>query len=257
MLAAIEFGDFIKFVVFFFVVVLPILRTIHEAVKTRQAESRRRAESGAPATEVEEGGDADADGDEARRAFEALMRGEDPARAPAPPPIPAAAPAVEVVSRRVERGRAGDLHREARESELPGQIEERLETRGDEARSSEGESYEEELEARGLAQPDEEELAAAENRRRIDEERSRREAFLRAERESAAGRRVTVGSAAMTSFELDKKPVETAATRPARAERATKLLGTRADLRRAVLAAEVLGRPSALREPGEGPVGLR
>jgi hypothetical protein len=35
------------------------------------------------------------------------------------------------------------------------------------------------------------------------------------------------------------------------------LLGTRADLRRAVLAAEVLGRPSALREPGEGPVGLR
>lgn len=255
MLAAIDFGDFIKFVVFFFVVVLPILRTIHEAVKTRNEESRRRAESGAPATEVEDGGEAD--GDEARRAFEALMRGEEPAREPAPPPIPVAAPAVEAVSRRVERGRAGDLHREARESELPGQIEERLETRGDEARSSEGESYEEELEARGLAQPDEEELATAENRRRIDEERARREAFLRAERESAAGRRVSVSSGAMTSFELESKPPELATPRTARAERAAKLLGTRADLRRAVLAAEVLGRPSALREPGEGPVGLR
>ncbi len=152
MLAAIDFGDFIKFVVFFFVVVLPILRTIHEAVKTRNEESRRRAESAAPATEVEE--DIDADGDEARRAFEALMRGEDPARAPEPPPIPAPAPAVEAVSRRVERGRAGDLHREARESEQSTEVAQRRELRGAEARSSEGESYEEELETSGVPQPD-------------------------------------------------------------------------------------------------------
>jgi hypothetical protein len=253
-LAAIDFGDFIKFVVFFFVVVLPILRTIHEAVKTRNEESRRRAESAAPATEVEE--DIDADGDEARRAFEALMRGEDPARAPEPPPIPAPAPAVEAVSRRVERGRAGDLHREARESEQSTEVAQRRELRGAEARSSEGESYEEELETSGVPQPDEEELAMAEHRRRLEEERARREAFLRVEREPASGRRATVSAAAMTSFEHDAKHAEPAPRRPARAERATKLLGTRADLRRAVLAAEVLGRPSALRERGEGPVGL-
>lgn len=254
MIAALDFGDLVKFAVFFFVVVLPILRTIHEAVKARRAEADARDARGGGAIEVEEEVDEE---DAARRAWEALMRGESPAQAaPAPPPPPPAAP--EAVSRRVERGRAGDLGREALDTEPAAELEERYETRGDEAVSSEGESYEREIAARGEEQLDEEAIAVAENQRRIDDERARREAFLRSERESAAGRRESVAADAMTSFDLERKTKQdpSAAVVPARTAR-PRALRTRDDLRRGVLAAEILGRPAALRERADGPVGLR
>lgn len=204
-LAAIDLGDLVKFAVFFFVVVLPILRTIMEAVKARQAEVARRAEQGT-STEVE----ADStDDDAARRAWEALMRGEEPVREvaeAAPPPIP---PVVAPVSRRVE----------ARSLEAP----------STEMASSEGESYEEQLETTGEVQLDEEEAAAAYNQRLLDEERLRREAEL--------SRRVA-------SVEAERPPLDTVR----RVQKRPQLLGTREELRRAVLSAEILGRPVALRE---------
>jgi flagellar biosynthesis/type III secretory pathway M-ring protein FliF/YscJ len=161
-LAAIDLGDLVKFAVFFFVVVLPIVRTIMEAVKARQAEAARREEQGTSAgAEPESAGDADEDA--ARRAWEALMRGEEPVRevneAP-PPPVP---PMVAPVSRRVE-------------------------------------------------------------------ERARREAELT--------RRVA-------SVQAERPPLDVAARRT---QVRPQLLGSREELRRAVLSAEILGRPVALRD---------
>lgn len=257
MIAAFDFGDLVKFAVFFFVVVLPILRTIHEAVKARRAEAEARDARGGAPLEAEEELDEEA---QARRAWEALMRGEQPAQA-APPPPPPVAPAAEGVSRRVERGKAGDLGREALEVEPPAKVENRYERYGDEAVSSEGASYEEEIAASGEEQLDEEALATAANQRRIDEERARREAFLRSEREGAAGRRESVVAEAMTSFDLERQiqpaAAPAAAATPAARGARPRVLRSRDDVRRGILAAEILGRPAALRERSEGPVGLR
>lgn len=205
-LAAIDLGDLVKFAVFFFVVVLPIVRTIMEAVKARQAEAARREEQGTSAgAEPESAGDADEDA--ARRAWEALMRGEEPVRevneAP-PPPVP---PMVAPVSRRVEVRSV-----EARSVEGP----------SSEGASSEGESYEEQL--------DEEEAALVFNQRLLDEERARREAELT--------RRVA-------SVQAERPPLDVAARRT---QVRPQLLGSREELRRAVLSAEILGRPVALRD---------
>ena len=257
MIAAFDFGDLVKFAVFFFVVVLPILRTIHEAVKARRAEAEARDARGGAPLEPEEELDEEA---QARRAWEALMRGEQPAQAAPPPPPPVVAPAAEGVSRRVERGKAGDLGREALDVEPPAKVENRYERYGDEAVSSEGASYEEEIAASGEEQLDEEALATAANQRRIDEERARREAFLRSEREGAAGRRESVVAGTMTSFDLERQiqpaAAPAAAVPAARAPR-PRVLRSRDDVRRGILAAEILGRPAALRERSEGPVGLR
>lgn len=213
-LAAIDLGDLVKFAVFFFVVVLPIVRTIMEAVKARQAEAARREEQGTSAgAEPESAGDADEDA--ARRAWEALMRGEEPVRevneAP-PPPVP---PMVAPVSRRVEVRSV-----EARSVEGP----------SSEGASSEGESYEEQLEAKGEEQLDEEEAALVFNQRLLDEERARREAELT--------RRVA-------SVQAERPPLDVAARRT---QARPQLLGSREELRRAVLSAEILGRPVALRD---------
>ncbi len=208
-LAAIDLGDLVKFAVFFFVVVLPIVRTIMEAVKARQAEAARREEQGTSAgAEPESAGDADEDA--ARRAWEALMRGEEPVREVNEAPPPPAPPMVTPVSRRVE----------ARSVEGP----------SSEGASSEGESYEEQLEAKGEEQLDEEEAALVFNQRLLDEERARREAELT--------RRVA-------SVQAERPPLDVAVRRT---QARPQLLGSREELRRAVLSAEILGRPVALRD---------
>ena len=208
-LAAIDLGDLVKFAVFFFVVVLPIVRTIMEAVKARQAEAARREEQGTSAgAEPESAGDADEDA--ARRAWEALMRGEEPVREVNEAPPPPAPPMVAPVSRRVE----------ARSVEGP----------SSEGVSSEGESYEEQLEAKGEEQLDEEEAALVFNQRLLDEERARREAELT--------RRVA-------GVQAERPPLDVAARRT---QARPQLLGSREELRRAVLSAEILGRPVALRD---------
>jgi len=208
-LAAIDLGDLVKFAVFFFVVVLPIVRTIMEAVKARQAEAARREEQGTSAgAEPESAGDADEDA--ARRAWEALMRGEEPVREVNEAPTPPAPPMVAPVSRRVE----------ARSVEGP----------SSEGVSSEGESYEEQLEAKGEEQLDEEEAALVFNQRLLDEERARREAELT--------RRVA-------GVQAERPPLDVAARRT---QARPQLLGSREELRRAVLSAEILGRPVALRD---------
>lgn len=208
-LAAIDLGDLVKFAVFFFVVVLPIVRTIMEAVKARQAEAARREEQGTSAgAEPESAGDADEDA--ARRAWEALMRGEEPVREVNEAPPPPAPPMVAPVSRRVE----------VRSVEGP----------SSEGASSEGESYEEQLEAKGEEQLDEEEAALVFNQRLLDEERARREAELT--------RRVA-------SVPAERPPLDVAVRRT---QARPQLLGSREELRRAVLSAEILGRPVALRD---------
>ena len=213
-LAAIDLGDLVKFAVFFFVVVLPIVRTIMEAVKARQAEAARRGEQGTSAgAEPESAGDADEDA--ARRAWEALMRGEEPVREVNEAPPPPAPPMVAPVSRRVEVRSV-----EARSVEGP----------SSEGASSEGESYEEQLEAKGEEQLDEEEAALVFNQRLLDEERARREAELT--------RRVA-------SVPAERPPLDVAARRT---QVRPQLLGSREELRRAVLSAEILGRPVALRD---------
>lgn len=205
-LAAIDLGDLVKFAVFFFVVVLPIVRTIMEAVKARQAEAARREEQGTSAgAEPESAGDADEDA--ARRAWEALMRGEEPVREVNEAPPPPAPPMVAPVSRRVEVRSV-----EARSAEGP----------SSEGASSEGESYEEQL--------DEEEAALVFNQRLLDEERARREAELT--------RRVA-------SVQAERPPLDVAVRRT---QVRPQLLGSREELRRAVLSAEILGRPVALRD---------
>lgn len=213
-LAAIDLGDLVKFAVFFFVVVLPIVRTIMEAVKARQAEAARRDEQGTSAgAEPESAGDADEDA--ARRAWEALMRGEEPVREVNEAPTPPAPPMVAPVSRRVEVRSV-----EARSVEGP----------SSEGASSEGESYEEQLEAKGEEQLDEEEAALVFNQRLLDEERARREAELT--------RRVA-------GVQAERPPLDVAARRT---QARPQLLGSREELRRAVLSAEILGRPVALRD---------
>jgi len=213
-LAAIDLGDLVKFAVFFFVVVLPIVRTIMEAVKARQAEAARREEQGTSAgAEPESAGDADEDA--ARRAWEALMRGEEPVREVNEAPTPPAPPMVAPVSRRVEVRSV-----EARSVEGP----------SSEGASSEGESYEEQLEAKGEEQLDEEEAALVFNQRLLDEERARREAELT--------RRVA-------GVQAERPPLDVAARRT---QARPQLLGSREELRRAVLSAEILGRPVALRD---------
>jgi hypothetical protein len=99
-----------------------------------------------------------------------------------------------------------------------------------EGASSEGESYEEQLEAKGEEQLDEEEAALVFNQRLLDEERARREAELT--------RRVA-------SVPAERPPLDVAVRRT---QARPQLLGSREELRRAVLSAEILGRPVALRD---------
>ncbi len=233
-------GWLIKGVLIFMFIGLPILRGIKEtlAKKKELLEQRRQARDvgGPPATEVEDLG-------EAKRRFEALLRGEEaPARpvivAP-PPPIPRQL-AAEAARPTQLAGRLSDL------SEAPSE---------DDAEAA---ATEETADTEHFV-VDEETKAREELDRRLRDERDSRTEFLKRERESGAGRRVNVAADEMTSL-----GAPTAAATIQRAQRPEVLFTALADakarrsaLRRAIIASEVLGAPAALRGPDSGPAGLR
>jgi len=234
-------GWIIKAALIFFFIGLPILRGIKEtlAKKKEFAEQRRQARDlgSAPAGEVE-------DLDEAKRRFEALLRGEEPAprAAPTPPPPPP-----------VPRPTMA-------EAPPPAQLAGRLSDLPDAPSEDEAEA----AATRETADTehfvvDEETKAREELDRRLRDERDSRTEFLRRERESGAGRRLNVAADEMTSL-----GAPTAAATIQRAQRPEVLFTALADakarraaLRRAIIASEVLGAPAALRGPDSGPAGLR
>lgn len=232
----------VQAVIVFFLVGLPIIRGIRETLAKKKEFERRRADA-PPA----DGGAPEVDPlDEARRKWEALMRGEEPAT---PPPAPA------------ERAAPPPMPRPTMaEATPPTQLAGPLSTFAPTPTESEVEAAndEETADAEHFI-PDEETRAREENERRIREEREARAAFLQRERESGVGRRATVASDPMTSL-----GAPTAAATIQRAARPDVLFGVEADtrarraaLRRAMVAAEVLQAPVALRDPEQGPVGLR
>ncbi len=236
-------GWLIQALLVFFFIGLPILRSIRETLKKKKELDQRRRDSGAgDAAEV----DPAAQMEEARRRWEALLRGEEsaaPVRPAAqmapPPPIPRPTMA-EAASPAQLAGQLSDFK--------PSPTEDEVEAANDET-TADPEHF----------IPDEETRAREENDRRLRDEREARTAFLQRERETGAGRRANVTSDPMTSL-----GAPTAAATIQRAARPNVLFGEsanaatrRAALRRAILAAEVLGPPVALRDPATGPVGLR
>jgi hypothetical protein len=232
-------GWIFKALIVLFFIGLPIVRSIREAIAKQKEMTQRRAD--APL-----GSETDprAQMAEARRRWEALVRGEEaPAvpRAAPPAPAPVARPtAAEASSSRPLSGPLSDLR--------PAPTEDEVEAANDES-TADSEHF----------VPDEEAQAREENDRRLREERESRSAFLQRERESGAGRRANVAADAMTSL-----GAPTAAARIERAVRPQVLFGDldsalvrKAALRRAIVAAEVLGPPVALRDPATGPVGMR
>jgi len=233
-------GWIIKAVLIFMFIGLPILRGIKEtlAKKKELTEQRRQArdQGGFPAGEVEDLG-------EARRRFEALLRGEEPpARTTtvAPPPPMSRHVAAEATPPTQLAGRLSDL------SEAPSEEE------------AEAAATEETADAEHFV-VDEETKAREELDRRLRDERDSRTEFLKRERESGAGRRVNVAADEMTSL-----GAPTAAATIQRAQRPEVIFTALADakarrtaLRRAIIASEVLGAPAALRGPDAGPAGLR
>lgn len=209
--------------IFFFI--LPIIRAIKESKqKQREAQARR------PEAPIDE---PRPDETSAREKWDELMRGEatrtaEPvSRIPAPPPLPrVSAPSS------LESELGGPL------SDLPAQV----------------------SEAEMERSFDEERAALEENERALRTERERREGFLRREREGAEKPRAGVEPVQLSTIELS----DTGAVASAEALRRRELLGLgsgdrRAALRRALVGAEVLGRPVALRTGGEeiGPLALR
>jgi len=233
-------GWIIKAVLIFMFIGLPILRGIKEtlAKKKELTEQRRQArdQGGLPASEVEDLG-------EARRRFEALLRGEEPpartATVAPPPPMPRHIEA-EATPPTQLAGRLSDL------SEAPSEDD------------AEGAATEETADAEHFV-VDEETSAREELDRRLRNERASRTEFLKRERESGAGRRLNVAADEMTSL-----GAPTAAATIQRAQRPEVIFTALADaksrraaLRRAIIASEVLGAPAALRGPDAGPAGLR
>ncbi len=223
----------------FFFIGLPILRSLRETLKQKKELEQRRGSADAG------GSDSASQMDEARRRWEALMRGEEsapparPAAQAAPPPVPRPT-AAEMAPPAQLAGQLSDFQ--------PSPTEDEVEAADDET-TADPEHF----------IPDEETRAREENERRLREERESRIAFLQRERESGAGRRTNVASDPMTSL-----GAPTAAATIQRAARPNVLFGDgvdaaarRAALRRAILANEVLGSPAALRDPASGPVGLR
>lgn len=229
-------GWLIKAVLIFLLFGLPILRGIKETLAKKTEQRRQARDHGtAPTPEVE-------DLSEAKRRFEALLRGEELPRreAPvAPPPMPRQT-AAEASPPAQLAGRLSDL------SEAPSE---------DDAEAA---ASEETADAEHFV-VDEETKAREELDRRLRDERDSRTEFLKRERESGAGRRVNVAAEEMTSL-----GAPTAAATIQRAQRPEVLFTALADakarraaLRRAMIASEVLGAPAALRGPDSGPAGLR
>ncbi len=241
-------GWVIQAVLVFFFIGLPILRSIREAsVKRRELERRRGELSGEPrgAPDADPMADSAADPmeqmDEARRRFEALLRGEEPASAPPPTvPVPVRESRPEPVPQARLAGRLSDLKPAPNENDAE---------RGDDPDSADPEHFIEDEELRSREEID----------RRIRVEREARSDFLRREREGGIGRRTGIAADPMTSL-----GAPTAAATIQRAVRPDALfepdanaVDRQAAMRRAFIAAEILGAPTALRDGGSGPPGLR
>lgn len=240
-------GWVIQAVLVFFFIGLPILRSIREAAVKRRELERRRAElRDGPSRST--GADPMAEStpdpmeqmDEARRRFEALLRGEEPASAPPPAPVLVRESASEPVPQARLAGRLSELRPAPNENDAE---------RGDDPDSADPEHFIEDEELRSRDEID----------RRLRVERDERSDFLRRERESGIGRRSGVAADPMTSL-----GAPTAAATIERAVRPDALFATdanavdrRAAMRRAFIAAEILGAPTALRDGGSGPAGLR
>jgi hypothetical protein len=213
-------------VVFF---VLPILRGLKEQSRKKQQleeEARRRAEVHGPEDEGE--------AHDGRKAWEALMRGEEPARSAPPvfepPPLVRPAPPPRRMAEEGERepalaGRLSDF------AEAPTADEEELAV-------------------------DEESFAREQNDRLLREEMQRRADFLAREKELAA--RKTVAPDGLVSIEPAESAPTVSVARPRSAALTGLASGRRDELRRALVAREILGPPVALREHADalGPTAL-
>ncbi|MBL8861533.1 MAG: hypothetical protein JNK02_05930 [Planctomycetes bacterium] len=238
-------GWLIQALLVFFFLVLPVVRGIRETIAKRkelagELERRRRA---GPEREAEPDPEA-LDLEEARRRFEAMLRGEHatpPATQAAPPPPPVPRPTLaDSPAPRELAGRLSDLPPAPDENEAEAAVS---------PEAADADHF----------VVDEESSAAEENERRLREERASRGDYLRREREQSVSRRTTVTADGQTSFGAPT-PAATIqrATRPevlfaGGADPASR----RAALRRAIVAAEVLGSPAAIRDPEHGPLGLR
>jgi hypothetical protein len=211
------------FVALFFFI-LPILRAIKEAKeKQREAEARRTQ---APSEEKSEE-------EKAQEMWADLLRGE----APAPPPPPPPPPPPRAVPQTLPTPEAPAPLAPSIEVFSGSPTEAEMESTFDEARA-----------------------AQDQNDAALRDERARREGFLRREREGAETPRASVEPSDMTSFDVS---VSQTADGRAQEKRRRDLLGLatnrRAALQRALVGAEVLGRPVALRTGSEeiGPLALR
>ena len=227
-------GPLLKYAAIFFLIVLPIIRSIVEAAR----KSREKAPDADVATRR-------ASADEARRRWEELMRGGDAAEAepaeaqPPPPPPPPSVPRVPAplaptpaplasAPAPLARGRDDELARRGLEDEHA------FETRSDEE-----------------AREDEEAAALRAIEARDRAERLRRRALVEADRAAATSHRGTVGTIEGPTFELEVGDASGAATPAAPSSpRAGLRLSGRRELRRAVIASEILGSPLGLRGAG-------
>lgn len=227
---AVDFNDWIGpalVAIFFFVV--PILRAMREA-KAKQEQMKSKPEG--------TGGQSDEERDAARRKWEALLRGEEAQPVPWAPPVAN-------VPEATRRAPAPQLEQPVPEAQLAGNL------------SPFGTQPSEDAEETTF---DEERTAQVENDARLREERRRRDDFLFAEREGAPLR-----ADVTTAIPSDRVP-DVVAVR-GDVERRRNVLGaglepgfgSRAALRRAILASEILNRPVALRTGPEevGHVGAR
>lgn len=235
-LAATDFsewiGKLVSFAILFMVFVGgPLLRALKESAEKRRAAQARGI---APA-------DAKSAEDEARRAWEALLRGETVEREPvAPPPVPTPL---------VQRERASQPEREILSA--PSEGPPPLHTLG--APSSEDTLESQFDEAQPEVDVDEERRARETRERELAEERERRRRFRNLEQESG-GDRADVAPAEISSLQGGLAQIANTDA-PVRARVANPLFGAgggnaRARLRQAVLAREVLGPPRSL-EPLE------
>jgi hypothetical protein len=244
-LAAAGFSDWIGpalVAVFFFV--LPILRSIREA-REKQEQAERRAREGLPPVATTRA-PVETDMDEARRKWEALLRGEE-VDVPAPTPVPLAA---EPEAPRYPSGANAPAANRPADLTTPFDTSRNPETLT---------SLEPVLSDTGPATTfDEARLAQVEEEDRARGDKKRSDDLLFAEREGDAVR-ADVAQWIGSSPSKQPAPASVDLTRRRNVLGAGPGLSTRAGLRRAILASEVLGRPVGMRDGSDeaGPVGMR
>jgi hypothetical protein len=240
-LAASGFGDWIGpaiVAVFFFI--LPIVRSIREA-KEKQAQAERRARDGTPAPVAR--APAETDMDEARRKWEALLRGDEVES----PPKPAPAPRTSDEARRYPAAATGQAT-----AEMPAPFDE---TRNPETLTS----LEPVLSDAGPATTfDEARLAQVEDEARVRDDKQRKDDLVFAQRESE-NVRSDVAQWIGTSPSNQPAPPASDLSRRRNIFGGGAGLASRAGLRRAILASEVFGRPVGMRDGSDeaGPASLR